>query len=681
MSEKKKFTRKVGKDHNIINSFILKYGLKFILGIVVIIVFLTTVQCSIRKPEVPTWNTDFVVPLINRTYTMSEIISKIDQPGLEINGDGDVVYSFEHEIDTIMVNDNLSINDIHQSVSEVLGPVDIYPKNPAPSVVSLSDYVSLILGGIPDISFDIEIDMPVISGYNWADISSGTAYIKVTNNFGLDLDTVIALIIDLSDTSLVEAVPFPDPGIPAGVTDSVAIDLGGKRVSNAFQLQIHCHTPGAASFSLSPDKELIAALDFSNGFTITSAEAETPAINLDFSQSVALSDSNTIMSAELSSGSLQISIQNGTNLPGNVNVQIPDFNISGQPLGVTCIVGPQSVENVNIDLAGYSFEPADQVSPQEFIIEAAVSIDESSGWVVVDESNSFRVDADITNLNFADMTGIINSAAANFNGIEIELEVPRGFDSIQLVNAVLVLEIENAIGFPGLLNVNISGNGGQFLNLNGDISAGSPDNPSVTLITDSSAASFLNPVPGTITVNGSATFGDGSTAGTVTANDYVFSKVGISAPLEIIINRASFVGDTASEDIDTHDIDIVTEHLILAEFLPTVANHLPLGVEVEIYVDSDSTRLNAYQAQLTIGPLQVAAGEVDANGIVVSPTISELSIILDSLDVQILNNDRLFTSQNITIVGDGINPVKLTGADYVGVQGIIEICYQFDGEF
>lgn len=681
MPEKKKFARKAEKEHKIFDSFIIKFGLKFILGIVVILIVLTTIQCSIKKPEVPTWNTNFVLPLINRTYTMPEIIAKIDQPGLDINGEGDVVYSFEHEIDTIMVRDNLATDDVHQSVSEVLGPVDIDPDNPAPSTVALSDYVTLVLGGVPDISFDITIDMPVISGYNWADISSGTAYIKVTNNFGLDLDTVMVLIIDLGDTSTVAGVPFPDPGLPAGVTDSVAIDLDGKRVSNAFQLQLHCHTPGAASFSLSPDKELITRLDFGDGFTITAAEAETPVINLDFSQSVALSDSNTIVSADLSSGSLQLAIQNGTNLPGNVDVRIQDFNYNGQPLTIVRTVAPQSIENINLDLAGYSFEPTDQVSPQDINFDVAVSIDESSGWVVVDENNSFGVSADITNLNFASMTGIINSADAEFNAVEIELELPRGFDSVQLVNAALILEIENAVGFPGSLNLDINGNGGQMLNLNGDIAAGSPDNPSVTFITDSSVASFLNPVPAVITVNGVAGFGDGITTGTVTANDYVFSKIGIIAPLEVIIDRVSFAGDTASEDIDTEDIDIVTEHLILAEFSPTVTNHLPLGIEVEIYIDNDSTRLNENQAQLIIGPLQVTAGEVDANGIVVTPTISELKITLDSLDVQILNNDRLFTTQNITIIGNGSDPVKLTASDYVEVRGIIEAEYRFDGEF
>ena len=60
------------------DSFLLKYGLKVILSFIVIVVFLTAVQCNIEKPEAPTWNTQMVIPVVNRVYHMDEIIEKID---------------------------------------------------------------------------------------------------------------------------------------------------------------------------------------------------------------------------------------------------------------------------------------------------------------------------------------------------------------------------------------------------------------------------------------------------------------------------------------------------------------------------------------------------------------------------------------------------------------------------
>ena len=45
--------------------------------IMVVLIFLTLTQCTVNKPEAPQWTTQFVLPLVSRTYEMPEIIDKM----------------------------------------------------------------------------------------------------------------------------------------------------------------------------------------------------------------------------------------------------------------------------------------------------------------------------------------------------------------------------------------------------------------------------------------------------------------------------------------------------------------------------------------------------------------------------------------------------------------------------
>ena len=106
------------------------------------------------------------------------------------------------------------------------------------------------------------------------------------------------------------------------------------------------------------------------------------------------------------------------------------------------------------------------------------------------------------------------------------------------------------------------------------------------------------------------------------------------------------------------------------------------GFLVAEYVDSDSTRLNATDAQLVIGPLTIDPGTVGAGGTVVTEAvISENTITLDSLEIKILENDTLYIGELITLMDTDGNPVRLSGDDYYTVQAVIEVEYLFDGEF
>lgn len=505
------------------------YGLKIFLGFVVVMVFLTITQCTIKKPESPTWTTNVTLPLVNRTYQMPEIIRKIDQPGITIDSTGSVVYSVEIPLDTIL-----------------LDAIVISPSDPAPVVVRLSDYVSLQLGAVPPTSFDINLDFPPVDRFSWATISSGGFDVVFVNDFGVPLDTIIGDIVDVVNSRVISSVSIPG-GLAAGASDTVFVNLAGQTVSNTISINLHCFTPGGTMLSLD-DKSLSAALRYGSGITVSAA------------------------------------------------------------------------------------------------------------------------------------SGIIDPTDAVFNNIYADIDLPKGFDSIQLVNAVLTLEIVNAVNFPGFLNIDITGSNSQVLNLTGNVLPGSATTPVSTNLINNDLASFLNPMPSAVTVNGAATLGDGVTAGIVTSNDYIVSRIRLESPLEAVIGQSTFRGDIDSEEIEQDDIDLATEHILRAQFLTSIVNHLPLGVNIEILFSGDSNTVYA-NPQLVLGPFQVAPGEIGPDNTVLNEVISENAVTLDSLDVQILKNPVLYSGQIITLLGSGGIPVKIVGSDYVTARGVIQVEYRFDGDF
>ena len=48
------------------------------------------------------------------------------------------------------------------------------------------------------------------------------------------------------------------------------------------------------------------------------------------------------------------------------------------------------------------------------------------------------------------------------------------------------------------------------------------------------------------------------------------------------------------------------------------------------------------------------------------------TIILDSLDIQVLNNDSLFIGQEIILHSTNGQPVRLTNNDYITITGYVE---------
>jgi len=675
------------EDKRATDSFLFKAGTKFFLTTFVIIIFLTLVQCSIKKPEAPTWDTSLVIPVINRTYNMAELIQKLDQDGIVMDSSGNISFTITQELDTVTISaDYLNTPTISYSFSKTLDTFSIVTPDLAPVFVSLATITGISAQTAEDTftigpqSFNITNNLPLITSYSSATIASGLVNVYVHNNLGADLDTVIFEFWDVGSNALL-GIDSVYSGIPTGSSVTIPIDLSGKIITNRFRIDAQCHTVGGFVDSAST-RGISTELDFVGSLVVSGATAEIPSFSRSISSQVDLLESDRIDTANIAGGTLSLTITNSTPLDITIDITFPDLILGSSPLAISPAILPLATSNIIIDLAGYNIVPTDNTVPQSLNIDATATVQATSPTkVTVNQNDSFAISADISGLSFNYVVGFFDSVEVSFAGITEQINIPTGFDSIQFSAAVLTLEIENGIDLPGDLNIQIDGNNGNSLSLSGSIAPSGGLSSATSTIIEPSAGSFLSPTPSQIDVSGSVVFARGGYQGRIEANDFITATVTFVAPLEIVIQPSTIETDIDRTAIDTSSITVITEHVREARFIYNIISHLPLGAQIDIYFGADSSTLFA-NPQLLINAITLPAAPVDISGIVIDTISTDFQqIYLDSTDIKILENDTLFIGSRLNLSGTGGQSVKITANDYLSITGRVEVIYRFNGDF
>ncbi|MFZ1684642.1 MAG: hypothetical protein WAU88_11005, partial [Candidatus Zixiibacteriota bacterium] len=454
-------------------SFVMRYGSMLLLALVVVLVVLTLGSCTIKKPQAPEWDTQFTVPMVSRTYAMPELIRKMNQDGLGFDIDSNVVFSITRQLDTVFLNsDNLTTDSLSYSLSKTLGLVSITPPTVTPVTVNISQIAGIpgiYPAVVPAMGFTMPETLQAFSNFTSATVDTGLVWIVMTNNLGLVLDVVGITVTDVVNHTTVGGTVLGHPLIN-GVKDSVQISLNGKTMSNSLAVTLVCHTVGGTVTSPS-GKDFVISPYFKGNLIVSAATAEIPATSRSVSNAVDLQETDVITNATITGGNLHMTISNNSGLTATMVISIPDLQQGGNPFTLNQQVAANSSANVNISLAGYQLHPSDVTVPQSLPVNCQVTIPSSSpNKVAVNASQSFGASVSLSGLSFGSVTGTFSGTTATFDAITRDIDIPKGLDSAQLVSAVLTLQIDNGIGLPGDLNLNLSGDNGKNMNLTGAIS-------------------------------------------------------------------------------------------------------------------------------------------------------------------------------------------------------------------
>lgn len=685
MTNRSKRRQPTGKPINFWNGFVFKFSTKFIIGLIIVLVFLTLAQCTIETPEAPSWDTQFTVPVINRTYDMEELISKVDQEDLGIDTNDFVYFSLSEDLDPQGLDPaDFSTSDLSHTVAEQLGTISIGAPNVDPATINLGSIANLALAlpgdsaVVSPMSFEIFNNLPTITDFTQIVIDSAQMLAIVDNNLGVDIDSVEIRLHDrvIGRDVLVDTFATV---IYDGTIDTLATIFTSDTMSNSLRMDVFAFTPGGTVQQFST-KYLGTEISFPSDISITQATAVIPEQEdriYNYKSGVDLDPGESITSATLESGQLTVDLNNGSAISAVFSLQSNDIQNNGSPLIVNRNVSANSIDHFTIDLSGYDFIPTDD----SISIDIVVSIPSSgSQTITIDASDYLNVQSTITDLTFSSVTGSFTTKNVNFDEVTQSLDIPDGFDNVGLVSSIVTLEIENGIDLPGNLACTLVANNGQHLYVNDIIQASGGLDTRVTTITIDDVGDFLSPIPDTVVVTGAISYGDGLEH-TLNYNDSVFAKVNIYAPLNVVVNDMEVSDlDIEKEEISQEDIDLITDQVLDARFVYTVTNHLPLGVRAIISFSPDSLSLYS-SPELVLDTILVDGAPTDlVTGIVNADSITTGEIYIDSVDVQILRNDTLYIRPQLFLNGSDPTGVQLTGSDYITISGYIQVNYRFDGD-
>jgi hypothetical protein len=645
---------------------VLRIGTYIILSL--LLISLSTLRCSIKKPTAPSWNTKLTIPLMSKHYDIPTLVEKINDPHLQVDSLGNPYFYFNEELDTIQIRENLTLSPVSKSFSDTLGTIELHPSETSDNIINLANIYPWGAGALPDTDFNVSLKVETVDFFTQATMQSGTATMTVENQLGIDLDSVVVNVVDSVTSSVVATFVFPN-GILDTETDSQTSSLPPQTIHNQLYYDVYAHTPGDTIFTTS-DKYMHLQLSI-NEAIISQGVAQIPSIALEKNDTLSFAPSKVIVdSATIKSGSILLGLNNFSNLEADVQVRLLDFTQVGEALTINRTIAGGRITNVNVPLDGYNFTP--QVSRALRVKVSALTKSSGAELMAFNSSDSITLDASTTEIIFSRLSGTIPQTQVEIDTMNRKLDLPEGFENTQLTNAFLEIEISNGVDLPIDFSILMEGDNGKQLNINGHTEKGSATNPTRATIIDSNLSQFLNPVPENIFITGTALCGEENNQATITENDFVFARVKIISPLQFVMGTTDVQIESTSHELTDDVRDLLTKNLNWGKVVLNATNHLPLGASIKLYVSANQENLFT-NPDLTIGPVSVVSGSVGEDGLVEEAAVSSNVVELSSEDMEVFKNRPFYIGGNLHFPGTNGEEVKVIGSDYLDVTTYLEL--------
>ncbi len=633
--------------------------------------------CSIKKPEAPSWETTWTMPLVSKTYLMSDIIEEIDDSLIQIDSLGNPSFQVTRDLDSIRIGDNLTAEGVSQSYRDSLGNVDIDP--PSGQTVNFSKATLGIIdagGWIPPVTFTHNEDLTDFSEFTWIRVDQGMISIEVNNDMGVRLDTLIITLYNRGDLGNPLGTAEFEDGIDQGESLTRTIDLAGDSVSNQLTLAIHGAINQLTLISGGSDN-FATTSSFPVSIRASAAQAETPRISKDLSQDIELDGGSVISQATIDSGFLNLQIANGSQLPMEIELIFPNFTDAfGETLRIDESIEGNSSFQRQVDLNGYLLTPSSIDTPQVISILAQATVPASTPQqAIIHATDSISIEAGISDIIFRSITGTVEPTEIAVDSIETDIEVPSDIEDAQLTHATLSLTVYNNSTADIDLNLQISDESfSRQIAISGTAEgkANPAASPQATIfnVGSSELLDFLNPAPSRIVVSGNSIFNPHREEVTISRDDFFYGQVTISSPLAFSLADTTEIDlDIDSTEINQDDTPDFDETFRYGAVRAVIANRLPIGARVSLYISAlNDGSLMDNSDVVVIGPFTLESATTDSAG---QATVAIESIFDDSLtaaEIGIFENPLIYISPRVQLLPTAGGSSYFRGSDFISVN-------------
>jgi hypothetical protein len=633
--------------------------------------------CSIKKPEAPTWETTWDMPLTNKAYSIEDIVDKLDSDEIVFDSLGNPSFSINETVDTVAVEDNLTADAVNHVYDDSIGIVDIDEPSVLPTNIAFADLnLPVVTDEVPiDTSFLHSDTLSTMSNFDWAIIDEGVINFQVTNDLGVDIDSLAIILYNSSDLGTPLGVAIFESGILDGAVETSQLDLAGVQIEN--RLTISSYGIVLAQTIDLPSEHLVINSTFPLGLSVSSAYAEVPAFDKDFDQTIDMTDESVVYEALIDEGSISIQIVNGSTLPMNISLVIPGFENGSTQLTINEYLTGNNSLSRNIDLAGYTFTPSGSTAPQNIVVNVQASIPSTApSKYLVNSPDSVKVIADVSEITFTSVLGQIEPTDVDIDPMIQEVDMPEGFEDAQLTQAQLRMTLYNnslADMYVNILleNEDQSKNVAVTDTVRGKTSLVAEARQTDILVSELTLSDFLDPTPSEIRVTGVATLNPaGLDSVIIHKDDFFYGDIEIYSPLafalsdtsemDLEITDAEIAGDDTPDFQETFDYGLIHAEL---------ASHLPVGAIVQLYIGTtDGDGIYTAPNTIVVGPFFLESATTDANGFAIEEIQSVFNDSLTSTEIAIFDNEIVYIAPKVSLLPTGAAGSVIQGSDYINIK-------------
>ncbi len=686
----------------------LKRGYDTLKAIFLGLVVSMVISGCIDKPVAPIWDVELNAPLVNRTYTVEDMIKKDSTRITTDPANKNLLYYGQQiAISPIMMGDKLKLNPISAGSSVSLGKINFTNPDPVPVDISSSSIIGV--SGPATLPFPVTAfskTVPptalTVTAFQSATFASGKLWFVATNRLGSNLTINVTQIRILDASSNVIVSANTSLSLDYLKTDSTYIDISGKTFPSNMKIEVTLSSPGSGTnFPVLPADSKLSVLAKFTDLTPSSVTAIIPqqdTIKYNGNFSLDNDPTSSIQLIEINSGTLNFSVTNNFNVDITTRFTFPNLiTEKGIAFDTVLALTPGVTNSVIRNVAGWNINFNSSLNNNlSFSVKALVK--GSSTAKTISTSDKIDVSVTMSELSLKSLTGRIKRT--QLDNIPTSFAVHLGsFDNfkvgkLQFKDFGVTLKIASSptvpLGFSGKVYGRIGSTQkasfdipSQTLPGGGNSINYTPNNTDLNNFVNS----FLTTPPEWIDINLSGLINPNSSSdyGRINNQDSISGSAMIHMPLDVGISGGTLT-DTVSFEIpesakkeagkiQSVDLTLDIENGIAA----TVKFH---GI---MFDSTQSTPSNLLVDSLSIPPyhspnptqLVVQGASVDSYGFSALP--GKQSIVLDITgdDVQrLLRMNKMIMYISLDTPVAGASPVKFTTADRVVVKASGKLIYR-----
>ena len=621
--------------------------------IIYIIIGISALFSCKHELELPSWNIDLVVPVVNSKLSINNLISD-STTNIDQNESGIISLIFQEELininlDTLIKIDAIADEQTHTLDSASFADVIISDTATLGESINEIPLLSLVLPNgssniipaIPSIASNDTISINASEYFETMNLYQGTLKLDIKNEYPTDISNISLTLINATNQNIIATFLFPL--IPTGTTVSDSVSIAGQILDeNLFAILDNMDVNASNGAVLIDYSDAIITTITISDIGITEATAIFPEQQLTETLKEHTFDLGGVQLNEVGIKSGTVTVNVLSTLPnGKMIYNIPSLKKNGVSFSSGDIIIPQAtgteLTTFEFNFAGYKLDLTGEENRDggdtinTIYTESFTFIDYTGTLETINATDSFYsyIEFDLTP-EYA--TGFLGTDTISFGPEIIESDI---FDfirsgSIDFEQADMSINIKNFIGADmGLQITNLSST-----NENTEVNA-SIDNNFIYEINRASQ-NIDNQINSTLTqinfegdklleifpnkFNTSATFYL-NPYGQNIIEDFLYpeftldANINIEVPLKINANNLTLV--------DTSEIEIneISNYEIQKVFF-NIENGFPLDINLKILLLDE----NDIIIDTLIQDVNIDAAQVDINNIVVNNQMTTVEV-------------------------------------------------------